>query len=56
MELRGMKSKDSAAMAGLIATIAGAGRIYFAHDYVLGAALIGVGLIIGIINYRRSRP
>lgn len=42
------KADGSVRFAALASMMAGAGRIYFAHDYILRGALIVVGMAIAI--------
>lgn len=37
--------------AAIAAVVAGWGRIAFAHDFVLGGALIGLGVIIAVRTF-----
>jgi hypothetical protein len=49
------KSDKTAIFAALAALAAGGARIVFAHDVVLGCALIGVGIAISVRAIRDFR-
>ncbi len=51
------KADRTTILATIALAVAGFGRIVFAHDFILGGALIGLGIILAIriILYFRKR-
>jgi len=45
------KADRTTIFAALALVVAGWGRIAFAHDFVLGGALIGLGIIIAVRTF-----